>query len=142
MRLDGSIVERRSKAVSLGPNSVTIVASEQMHITERDPAQWLYAATIRDPEHEGNSIAFSLPQKMLSHVEAPISADWHDDHVVLTSATYLHAVHVDDGGLDTLTDNYFDLLPHTPKRIGLVESKWRPEFRSVLPLKHVTAPIC
>ena len=49
----------------------------------------------------------------------------------ITSPVFCHAVHVDDGGHELLSDNYFDLLPGIPYRVTVTGGNGDIELRTV-----------
>jgi hypothetical protein len=59
-----------------------------------------------------------------------------DGLLEVVSAVYCHAVHLDDGGRQTLADNYFDLLPGIPRQIRITKpsSPGTYPLTSVLPI--------
>ncbi|NQT94791.1 MAG: hypothetical protein HQ559_18690, partial [Lentisphaerae bacterium] len=60
-----------------------------------------------------------------------LHAERRGSELEITSPVFCHAVHVDDGGHERLSDNYFDLLPGIPYRVKVTGDNGEIELRSV-----------
>jgi beta-mannosidase len=121
MRLDGVLSEHQEYHVSIPSNGMIEVSRTPMSPSaDRDPRQWLYAATLSGAGiADDQAIWLFRPQRELMLAKPTISAKLRDGHLEVRSSVYCHGVHIDDGGSEILSDNYFDLLPGVSRRIAI-----------------------
>jgi beta-mannosidase len=138
-RLDGSARELKEASVTVPADGMIEIASTpNPPAAERNPSQWLYAAVMRGKGIEDDqSIWLLVPQRELALAKPVLSTKFRPDGLLeVVSAVYCHAVHLDDGGRQTLADNYFDLLPGIPRQIRITKpsSPGTYPLTSVLPI--------
>jgi beta-mannosidase len=137
VRLDGSKREWRQKALIIPPNGMVEVASIPLPSPdERNPREWLYAATLQGDGVPGDQAIWLLaPHRQLVMPKPIIASSVHGDWLEVRSRVYCHGVHLEDEGQEVLADNYFDLLPNLPRRIPISVSKIGPvQLTSVMPI--------
>jgi beta-mannosidase len=124
-RLDGSAREVNSRRVRVPADGMSEVATAAIAPPEkRDPKQWLYAAVLRgaDGVATDQCIWTLAPFRELSTAKSDIRVTPRPDGTLeVVSATYAHAVHLDDHGHEVISDNWFDLLPGVPARVRLAK---------------------
>lgn len=122
VRVDGSDSQFVSHSVVVPANGAYDVAITPMPASrERDPRQWIYAATLRAAElPDDQAIWWLQPHRTLALSEPHISSTKRGDSIEVLSPVYCHAVHLDDGGRELLSDNYFDLLPGIPYCVRVI----------------------
>jgi len=139
MRLDGRAQELEKYSVIIPANGMTEIASVPLPgRIDRNPREWLYAATMRGDEFQQTQAIWTLaPYRDLQVPTPVIESEIRQGVLTVKSKTYCHGVHFPDEGADILADNYFDLLPGVTQRIGIVRSSPSGEFtlRAVMPIK-------
>jgi beta-mannosidase len=138
-RLDGSARELKEQDVTVPADGMIEVASTPIPAAaERNPSQWLYAAVLRGKDIEDDqSIWLLAPQRELALAKPALSTEVRADGILeVVSPVYCHAVHLDDGGRQTLEDNYFDLLPGISRQIRVTKRLPSGEYplAAVLPI--------
>jgi beta-mannosidase len=139
VRLDGSKREWRQKSVAIPPNGMVEVASIPLPSPEeRNPREWLYAATLQGggvPDDQ--AIWLLAPHRLLDLPKPRIASSVRGNLLEVHSPVYCHGVHLEDEGREVLADNYFDLLPNVPRRIPIsVPTKLAPlQLTSVMPIE-------
>jgi len=125
MRVDGSDVRMRAKALSLDANGAREVSREPIPTPATlDPHEWIYTAYLAgDDVDMGPSIWLLAPYRELAAVEPEVLITKRRREIRMVSRGFCHAVHCEDGGRPRLSDNYFDLLPGIPKTIEIVASE-------------------
>ncbi len=120
-RLDGSARELQTRNLSIPENGMIEIASASLpSANERNPREWLYAATLSGKGiPDDQSIWLLAHQRDLALAEPVISNKNNHGILEVSSSVYCHAVHLEDGGHEILADNYFDLLPGVPLRIPI-----------------------
>jgi beta-mannosidase len=114
-RIDGDAREVESVPVAVAADGMQQLATSNGAVDgAHDPAQWLYAAVLRDASGAAvdQSVVLLAPLRTLKLGE-----------LELVSPVFAHAVHVEDHGRELLTDNWFDLLPGVRKRVGVVAGR-------------------
>jgi beta-mannosidase len=121
VRLDGTKREWHEKSVLIPPNDMLEIASIPLPSpAERNPTEWLYAATLHgDSVPEDQAIWLLAPHSQLRMPEPLITTALHGRSLEVRSSVYCHGVHLDDEGREILVDNYFDLLPNVPRHIPI-----------------------
>ncbi len=124
MRLDGESSSFTDHIVSIPANSMIEVARTPLSAsTERDPREWMYAATLDGKDVKPDQAIWTLaPFRDLALAEPVISTVERDGMLEVTSTVFCHGVHLDDDGREVLADNYFDLLPLVTKAIPITAS--------------------
>ena len=121
VRLDGKASEWQKHSVSIPVNGMIEVASAPFPSpTERNPREWLYAATLAGegiPEEQ--AIWLLAPHRELAPAKPVISSRVQNGVLEVSSQVYCHGVHLEDDGHEVLADNYFELLPGVPRRISI-----------------------
>lgn len=119
VRLDGTRREWRQKPVVIPPNGMLEIARTPIpSAAERNPSEWLYAATLQgDDVPDDQAIWLLAPHRQLNMPKPQIISSEKGDWLEVHSPVYCHAVHVEDRGQEVLADNYFDLLPGVSHRI-------------------------
>jgi beta-mannosidase len=138
-RLDGSAQELKEVSVTIPADGMIEVASTAIPTAaERNPSQWLYAAVLRGKGIEDDqSIWLLAPQRELALAKPVLSTKVRPDGILeVASRVYCHAVHLEDGGRQTLADNYFDLLPGIARQIRVTKPVSSGEYplAAVLPI--------
>lgn len=72
-----------------------------------------------------------VPFRKLAVSPADLHVKRQDDELEITSPVFCHAVHVDDGGHDLLSDNYFDLLPGIAYRVKVTGDEGKIELKGI-----------
>jgi beta-mannosidase len=121
VRLDGRAREWQNHSVTIPANGMIEVASAPFPSpTERNPREWLYAATLAGegiPEEQ--AIWLLAPHRELAPAKPVISSRVQNGVLEVSSQVYCHGVHLEDDGHEVLADNYFELLPGVPRRISI-----------------------
>jgi len=138
-RLDGSARELKEQSLTVPADGMIEVASTAIPPSaERNPSQWLYAAVMRGNDiEEDQSIWLLAPQRELALAKPALSTKVRANGILeVASPVYCHAVHLDDGGSQTLADNYFDLLPGIPRQIRVAKPSSSGEYplTAVMPI--------
>jgi beta-mannosidase len=138
-RLDGSARELKEIPVTIPADGMIEVASTPLPTAaERNPSQWLYAAVLRGHDiDDDQSLWLLAPQRGLALAKPVLSTKLRPDGFLeVSSPVYCNAVHLDDGGSQTLDDNYFDLLPGIPRQIRVAKPAPSGEYplAAVLPI--------
>jgi beta-mannosidase len=122
MRLDGSSRSLEGKTVTIPANGMIEVANVAYPPdTERNPREWLYAATLSGKNLPEDQAIWSLaPHRELALANPILSIHVDKDILEVSSPVYCHGVHIEDNGRDLLADNYFDLLPAIPRHVRIV----------------------
>jgi beta-mannosidase len=144
LRLDGSARQVQEKIVNIPADGMVEVASVPVPPKgERDPREWLYAATLAgNGIPEDQAVWLLAPHRELALAKPEISAAVHDGVLEVSSPVYCHGVHLEDGGHEVLADNYFDLLPGVPRRIPITAPTPAGTYplAAVLPLVSAARP--
>jgi beta-mannosidase len=121
VRLDGTKREWHQKSIAIPSNGMLEIASIPLPSPiERNPSEWLYAATLSGSNvPEDQAIWLLAPHRQLRMPQPLINTEIHGDLLEVRSPVYCHGVHLDDEGQKILTDNYFDLLPNVPLHIPI-----------------------
>jgi hypothetical protein len=126
-RIDGDAREVESVPVAVAADGMQQLATSNGAVDgAHDPAQWLYAAVLRDASGAAvdQSVVLLAPLRTLKLVAPSIAvAKLASGELELVSPVFAHAVHVEDHGRELLTDNWFDLLPGVRKRVGVVAGR-------------------
>ena len=86
----------------------------------RDPGEWAYAVVLRGANGVpfDQSVWLLLPFRELALPPPKLTIRQLEDRwLEVSSQVYCHAVHVEDHGHETVSDNWFDLLPGVPVRV-------------------------
>jgi hypothetical protein len=139
IRLDGTARALQEKRVIIPADGMMEVAGLPLPSrTERDPREWIYAALLNGKGFPDDQATWLLaPQRELVLAKPVLSTKVRADGILeVASTVYCHAVHLDDGGDQTLDDNYFDLLPGVPRRIRVTKPAPSGEYplAAVLPI--------
>ncbi|HTA30638.1 MAG TPA: glycoside hydrolase family 2 protein [Candidatus Cybelea sp.] len=119
-RVDGSARELKTASVTIPADGMIEIASTPIPTAlERNPGQWLYAAVMRGKEIEDDqSIWLLAHQRELTLAKPVLTTKIRPgDLLEVASPVYCHAVHLEDGGDQSLADNFFDLLPGITRQI-------------------------
>jgi beta-mannosidase len=121
VRVDGSSQELRKYSVRIPANGmIEVCATALPSATERNPQDWVYAATLEgDGIPEDQAIWRLAPHRSLALGQPLISVDVQNGMLAVHSPVYCHGLHLEDEGHEILADNYFDLLPHVPRHIPI-----------------------
>jgi beta-mannosidase len=121
VRLDGRANELQQRPVTIPVNGMIEVARAPLPSpTERNPREWLYAATLSgEGIPDDQAIWLLAPHRELASAKPVISTTVQNGVLEVSSAVYCHGVHLEDEGHEVLADNYFDLLPGIPCRIAI-----------------------
>jgi beta-mannosidase len=121
VRLDGRAREWQNHSVTIPANGMIEVASAPFPSpTERNPREWLYAATLAgEGIPEDQAIWLLAPHRELAPAKPVISSRVQNGVLEVSSQVYCHGVHLEDDGHEVLADNYFELLPGAPRRIPI-----------------------
>jgi hypothetical protein len=97
---------------------------------ERNPREWLYAATLRGKGvPDDQAIWLLAPHRELAIPKPQVTSGVHEGMLEVSSPVYCHGVHLEDDGREILADNYFDLLPNVPQRIPITVAGASPTFQ-------------
>jgi beta-mannosidase len=121
VRLDGSADEIETHPVTIPANGMIEVARTPIPAhAERDPREWLYAATLTGHGIPNDQAIWLLaPHRELTLPEPVIRTTTHDGVLEVSSPVYCHGVHLEDHGQEVLSDNYFELLPGIPVCVAM-----------------------
>ena len=123
VRVDGTARETRKKKLNIGANSMVELAHAKLSGANRDPKDWIYAATLSgsgmDDDH---SIWKLVPCRELRTSRSPITVVRNGDVLSISSATFCAGVHLADEGDVKLSDDFFDLLPGVPHAVYVEKS--------------------
>jgi beta-mannosidase len=121
VRVDGLAIEMQSHSVTIPVNGMIEVAAAAFPSpAERNPREWLYAATLQgEGIPEDQAIWLMAPHREIGLSKPVISCAIRDSMLHVSSPVYCHGVHIEDEGQPVLADNYFDLLPGTPRHIPI-----------------------
>jgi beta-mannosidase len=121
VRLDGSAQEWQEHSVTLPVNGMIEVARVPLASpAERDPREWIYAATISGSGFpQDQALWLLVPHRDLVLSKPVISTEIRKGILEISSPVYCHGVHLEDEGHEVLVDNYFDLLPGIPYRVPI-----------------------
>lgn len=138
MRVDGTARELRDQTVAIPANGMVEIGRVPIPPAgERNPREWLYAATMSGegfPDDQAIWLPATHRELALSRPE--IATSVRDGVLEVRSAVYCHGVHLEDGDEGQLADNYFDLLPGITRRIRIT----KPSASGKYPLSAV-APL-
>jgi len=138
VRLDGSKREWRQKSVTIQPNGMVEVESILLPShEERNPREWLYAATLQgNGVPDDQAIWLLAPHRQLVMPKPIILSSVRENLLEVRSPVYCHGVHLEDEGREVIADNYFDLLPNVPRRIpiALAAKAASLQLTSVMPM--------
>jgi beta-mannosidase len=125
VRLDGTSSDWESHEVLVPINTAIEVATVALpgdH--ERNPREWLYAATLAGEGIPSDQALWTLaPYRDLTLSKPDISARMVNGTLEVESPVYCHGVHLEDGGREIISDNYFDLLPGIPRHISIKDAR-------------------
>jgi beta-mannosidase len=121
MRVDGKAHELQKRSVTIPVNGMIEIASVPFpSAMERNPCEWLYAATLSgEGIPEDQAIWLLAPHRELALAKPVISTRVQSGVLEVSSQAYCHGVHLEDDGHEVLADNYFELLPGVPQRISI-----------------------
>lgn len=121
MRVDGTARDMREHRVEVPANGMVEIAREVVpSASEKNPQEWLYAATMSgDGIPNDQAIWLLEPRRKLTLSPPEINATVHGSTLEVSSSVYCHAVHLVDDGTGVLADNFVDLLPGVPIRIAI-----------------------
>ena len=137
LRVDGTKREIEAQSILLPANGMLEAGRAKILAkTKRDPKAWFYAAWL-----EGQGIVndpstwFLTPFRELALAKPDLHVRVKRKEITVTAEAYCHGVHVDDGGKEVLTDNYFDLIPGVPRRVQRIDGRpaGKLKFRMVRP---------
>ena len=121
IRLDGSSDELTEHAVTVPANGMVEVYREACPGAERDPREWLYAATATGLTVANSQSVWVLgPYKTLALSAPEIATTRAGDELTVVSRAYCHGIHYEDDGHGLLSDNYFDLLPGIAVKLAVL----------------------
>ena len=125
MRIDGTASERRTRKVRIPANgAVELPATGIPSQSERDPREWIYAATLRGKGIEADQALWKLvPFRELALSQPDVTVVKKGRQVTLRSKVFCHGVHLRDKGRPILSDNYIDLLPGVPMTLQRIDGK-------------------
>ncbi len=125
MRIDGTASERRTRKVRIPANgAVELPATGIPSQSERDPREWIYAATLRGKGIEADQALWKLvPFRELALSQPDVTVVKKGRQVTLQSKVFCHGVHLRDKGRAILSDNYVDLLPGVPMTLQRIDGK-------------------
>jgi len=136
MRLDGAANALHTRQLALPANSMRELVRARISAAQtRDPKQWLYAAWLSGGQGENApSIWTLLPHRQLALGTPEIDVQIRGRTLILQSPVYCHGVHHADDGKPLFSDNYFDLLPHVPRRVRCTAERVpdRLRFRAIV----------
>jgi beta-mannosidase len=140
MRLDGGAQQLAEKSINVPANGMLEIANVAYPSSnERNPREWLYAATLTGKGIPDDQAVWLLaPHRELALAKPTISASVSNGELHVSSPVYCHGVHIEDGGREVLADNYFDLLPNVPQtiRITVPTSSGTHSLSTVMPIGH------
>jgi len=122
-RLDGASREWQEKTVTIPADGMVEVARVPMpSAAQRDPQQWIYAATLQGKGFSNDQALWLLaPHRQLALAKPRIAIAVHEGVLEVSSPVYCHGVHWESKDKEALVDNYFDLLPHVSRRIPIAD---------------------
>lgn len=122
IRLDGTAREVSTHSVRIPPNGmIEIYREPRPSPTQRDPKEWLYAATLAGKGFPFDQTRWMLaPYKDLSLVEPSISVQIRGGFLEVSSPVYCHGVHLEEEKQVLLDDSHFDLLPGIVRYVPIV----------------------
>jgi len=113
-RVDGADRRLVTRALTIPANSMVEVARVAIS-QELCPDKWLHGAVLTgDGIPADQAIWLLAPFRMLAPTTPQLTVKRSGDNITVSSPTYCHAVHAEDGGHALFSDNYFDLLPGVP----------------------------
>ena len=122
LRVDGTVREMQTKRLRVGANSMVEIGRAKLSGTNRDPKDWVYAATMTGPGiDDDHSIWKLVPCRELRLSAGAISVARKGDTLVVSCDKFCAGVHLPEEAGARLSDDYFDLLPGVPHVVRIVQ---------------------
>ena len=124
IRVNGTASEMQNHVTTIPANGMVEIARAVIPpSTERSSTEWLYAATLTGDGIAADQAIWPLvPHRELALQKPVISTRVESGVLEVRSSVYCHGVHLEDGGREVLSDNYFDLLPGVLRRIPITRA--------------------
>lgn len=120
-RVDGRARQVQTRRVTIGPDSMLELARAKISDADRDPTEWVYAATMTGPGADDDHSVWKLTTyRQLRLVKSPIKIVRQGDALVVSCDTFACGVHLPEGTDTRISDDYFDLLPGVPHTVRIV----------------------
>ncbi|MHB9133818.1 MAG: glycoside hydrolase family 2 protein [Armatimonadota bacterium] len=132
-RVDGTDRQLTTQPIAIPSNGMVEIA--RVAIQESlSPREWIYGAILTgDGFPADQAVWLMAPYRELALSASNLSITARDNALEIVSPVFCHAIHIDDGGHEVLSDNYFDLLPGIP-RIITEKSPMSQSLQAVLPV--------
>jgi beta-mannosidase len=138
VRLDGTSSKLQEHSVTVPIDGMVEVATAPIPSPgERDPKEWLYAATLRgEGIPDDQAIWLLAPHCKLAMAKPVITTKIRNGVLEVSSPVYCHGVHLEDNGQEVLADNYIELLPGIPCHIPITKPTPTGEYplEAVMPI--------
>ena len=143
LKMDGTVLSKNTRSVTLAPNTVRKVYSADIPglLHGCSPGEAIVVTKFTTGGRHYSNIGYFAPQKELALPEADIR--WSAEPtaegyaVTLTSNRFVRAAWLSLDGNEHFEDNYFDLLPGVGRTVGVSTKLSRDEFDRLLRITHL-----
>lgn len=143
LKMDGTVLSKNTRSVTLAPNTVRKVYSADIPglLHGCSPGEAIVVTKFTTGGRHYSNIGYFAPQKELALPEADIR--WSAEPtaegyaVTLTSDRFVRAAWLSLDGNEHFEDNYFDLLPGVGRTVGVSTKLSRDEFDRLLRITHL-----
>lgn len=143
LKMDGTLLSKKSRSVTVGPNAVRNVFSADISglLGGCAPGEAIVVAKFTTGSRCYSNIGYFVPQKQLALPEADIR--WSAEPtaagyaVTLTSDRFVRAAWLSLDGREHFEDNYFDLVPGVSRTVEVSTNLSRDEFDRLLRITHL-----
>lgn len=143
LKMDGTVLSKNTRSVTLAPNTVRKVYSADIPglLHGCSPGEAIVVTKFTTGGRRYSNIGYFAPQKELALPEADIR--WSAEPtaegyaVTLTSDRFVRAAWLSLDGNEHFEDNYFDLLPGVGRTVEVSTKLSRDEFDRLLRITHL-----
>ena len=143
LKMDGTVLSKNTRSVTLAPNAVRKVHSADIAglLHGCSPGEAIVVTKFTTGGRRYSNIGYFAPQKELALPEADIR--WSAEPtaegyaVTLTSDRFVRAAWLSLDGNEHFEDNYFDLLPGVGRTVEVSTKLSRDEFDRLLRITHL-----
>lgn len=143
LKMDGTVLSKNTRSVTLAPNAVRKVHSADIAglLHGCSPGEAIVVTKFTTGGRRYSNIGYFALQKELALPEADIR--WSAEPtaegyaVTLTSDRFVRAAWLSLDGNEHFEDNYFDLLPGVGRTVGVSTKLSRDEFDRLLRITHL-----